>query len=90
LEILIATPESNGKHVNKNSLVAKYDIASAFTCLHVRYPLQRYSVHDLKEDIRMKVAKAADLSAQSCPLRHSARMEDYAQRTRQTLLRLAV
>lgn len=75
LEILISSPDSNGKHINRNSLVANY-------------PLQRYTVSDLKEDIRLKEAKVADLSASSCPTSHRALIEEYRTRARLTLLRL--
>jgi hypothetical protein len=41
MEILMTSPQSNGKHINKNSLVSKY-------------PIQRYSVNDLIADINEK------------------------------------
>jgi len=48
MEILISSPDSNGKHINKNSLVS-------------RYPIQRYSVYDLIQDIHNKEAKMKEL-----------------------------
>lgn len=48
IEILITSPHSNGKHINKNSLVSKY-------------PLQRYSVNDLLADIKDKKERIAHI-----------------------------
>jgi len=48
MEILMTSPKSNGKHINKNSLVSKY-------------PIQRYSVNDLIADINEKEERIAHL-----------------------------
>jgi hypothetical protein len=48
MEILMTSPQSNGKHINKNSLVSKY-------------PIQRYSVNDLMADINEKEERILQL-----------------------------